>query len=93
MATKFVTEFIHTKDVKPGDRLVEMFGVMTVRDITRNGTEWITWHWVEPQPPITTHTSNDAELVIGERCLAKPGGEQCCLFLGHDGGHKWGRGD
>jgi len=89
---KYLTEWVSADTVKPGDRLAVCFGVMTVRAVARDG-ERITWHWVEDQPAVTQHRSNGVERITGLRCEVTPKGEQCCLPMGHSGGHRWARGD
>ena len=61
------TEIVDTADIRPGDRIAECFGIVTVRGIGIGvpDKDHVTWYWVEDQPAVTQHRANSVERVIG----------------------------
>ncbi len=51
------TEEVPPESLRPGDRIIAPFGILTVKATETDGAR-VTLHWQEDQPPVTVHPSN-----------------------------------
>ncbi len=51
------TEEVPPESLRPGDRVIACFGIVTVRAVETDGAR-VTLHWQENQPSVTVHPSN-----------------------------------